>query len=173
MDDPVTHFNVGLLMARTGRLDGAVAAYQRALERDPLLSDARSNLATTFARQGRIDRAVAELQRVLVDQPENLLARTNLGLLRLEQGRTAEAAREFEAALRVDPSFGPAAEALRSIGRDRANPLGLTRFYYAVLDRSGGRLYTSSSTWEICFRSAKRIRPRARLAAQSRRLCLN
>ena len=80
-----------------------------------LLSDARSNLATTFARQGRPDRAIAELQRVLIDQPENLLARTNLGLLRLEQGRTAEAAREFEAALRVDPAFGPAAEALRSI----------------------------------------------------------
>lgn len=115
VDDPVTHFNVGLLMARTGRLDGAVAAYQRALERDPRLSDARSNLATTFARQGRPDRAIAELQRVLADQPDNLLARTNLGLLRLQQGLSAEAAREFEAALRVDPAFEPAAEALRSL----------------------------------------------------------
>jgi len=115
VDDPVTHFNVGLLMARTGRVDAAIAAYRRALERDPLLSDARSNLATTLARQGRTDQAIAELRRVLIDQPENLLARTNLGLLRLEQGRPAEAAREFEAALRVDPTFAPAAEALRSI----------------------------------------------------------
>lgn len=121
IDDPVTHFNVGLLMARTGRLDRAVASYRRALERDPLLSDARSNLAATYVRQGRMDQAAGELLRVLADEPENPLARANLGLLRLQQGRTAEAARELEAALRIDPSIGPAAEALRSI---RGAPAG-------------------------------------------------
>lgn len=119
LDDPITHFNLGLLMARTGRLEGAIAAYQRALERDPLLGDARINLATAFARQGRIDQAAAELGRVLAAQPENVLARTNLGLLRLQQGRLAEAERELAAALAVDPTFAPAAEALRSMGAAR------------------------------------------------------
>jgi tetratricopeptide (TPR) repeat protein len=88
VDDAVTHFNVGLVMARTGRLDQAAAAYGRALERDPMFSDARANLATVFARQGRLDRAVQELQRVLAHDPENALARNNLEAVRaMQSGR--------------------------------------------------------------------------------------
>ena len=86
VDDAITHFNFGLLMARTGRLDEAIAAYGRALEREPTLSDARTNLATVFARQGRLDRAVQELERVLSYDPANTLARTNLQVIRDIQG---------------------------------------------------------------------------------------
>jgi tetratricopeptide (TPR) repeat protein len=88
VDDAVTHFNIGLMMARTGRLDQAALAYGRALERDPLLNDARSNLATVYARQGRLDRAIAELERVLSHDPANALARTNLDVVRsMQAGR--------------------------------------------------------------------------------------
>ena len=88
VDDAVTHFNIGLMLARTGRLEEAATAYRRALERDPLLNDARSNLATVFARQGRLDRAVEELNRVLDNDPGNALARTNLDIIRdMQAGR--------------------------------------------------------------------------------------
>ena len=88
VDDAVTHFNVGLMMARTGRLDQAAVAYTRALERDPMLSDARGNLATVYARQGRLDRAVQELERILAYDPENVLARNNLEAVRsMQSGR--------------------------------------------------------------------------------------
>ena len=88
VDDAVTHFNVGLLMARAGRLDEAIAAYGRALEREPTLSDARSNLATVFARQGRLDRAVQELERALSYDPANTLALKNLQVIRdIQAGR--------------------------------------------------------------------------------------
>ena len=88
VDDAVTHFNVGLLMARTGRLDQAAAAYTRALDRDPMFSDARANLATVLARQGLLDRAAQELQRILAYDPENALARNNLDAVRaIQRGR--------------------------------------------------------------------------------------
>jgi tetratricopeptide (TPR) repeat protein len=88
VDDAVTHFNVGLMMARTGRLDQAAAAYTRALERDAMLSDARVNLATIYARQRRFDRAIQELERVLAYDPENALARNNLDAVRaMQSGR--------------------------------------------------------------------------------------
>ena len=88
VDDAVTHFNVGLLMARTGRPDQAAAAYGRALDRDPMFSDARANLATVFARQGRLDLAVRELERILAYDPENVLARNNLEAVRtMRSGR--------------------------------------------------------------------------------------
>ena len=94
VDDAITHFNLGLLLARTGRLDEAIAAYGRALEREPTLTDARSNLATVYARQGRLDRAVQELNRVLEQDPGNALARANLDILRgpgtRDQARTKD-----------------------------------------------------------------------------------
>jgi tetratricopeptide (TPR) repeat protein len=117
LDDPVTHYNMGLLLALTGRLDEAVTEYEKALERDPMHSDARTNLATVFARQGRLDRASSELSRLLEHDPENAAARTNLGLVLLQQGRHAQARVQLEEALRLDPRLTPAAEALKEIVR--------------------------------------------------------
>jgi tetratricopeptide (TPR) repeat protein len=116
LDDPVTHYNMGLLFARTNRLDDAVAEYEKALERDPMHSDARSNLAAALARQGRLDRAAAELRRLLEHDPENAGARTNLGLVLLQQGHREQARVQLEEALRLNPQLTPAVDALRALG---------------------------------------------------------
>jgi tetratricopeptide (TPR) repeat protein len=116
LDDPTTHYNLGVLLAMTGRLDDAIAQYQRALDRDPQYSDARSNLATALARRGDIARAARELAAVVASDPENALARTNLGLLRLQQGQTAAAVRELEEALRLAPGLPSAVEGLAAAG---------------------------------------------------------
>jgi tetratricopeptide (TPR) repeat protein len=115
LDDPITHFNMGLLLARTNRLDGAIAEYEQALSLDPMHSDARTNLAAALARQGKLDRAGRELARLLEHDPENAGARTNLGLVLLQQGRSADAMSQFEEALRLDPGLTPAREALDSL----------------------------------------------------------
>jgi tetratricopeptide (TPR) repeat protein len=115
LDDPVTHFNMALLLARTNRLDEAVAEYEKALERDPMHSDARTNLAAVLARQGKLDRAARELKFLLEHDPENAGARTNFGLVLLQQRRFADARGQFEEALRLDPGLTPAREALDSI----------------------------------------------------------
>jgi tetratricopeptide (TPR) repeat protein len=116
LDDPVTHFNLALLLALTNRPDEAVTEYERALERDPMHSDARTNLAAALARQGKLDRAARELKFLLEHDPENAGARTNLGLVLLQQGRFADARGQFEEALRLDPGLTPAREALESVG---------------------------------------------------------
>jgi tetratricopeptide (TPR) repeat protein len=118
IDDPVTHYNLGLLMAVTGRPHEAVKEYELALERDPANSDARGNLAAALVRLGQLDRASRELARVLEYDSENPTARTNLGLVLLQQGRQGAAVEQFRYALRIDPGFAPAAEALRSLPLD-------------------------------------------------------
>lgn len=122
LDDPVTHFNLGLLFAVTGRAEQAIAAYQRALERDPGHGDARMNLAAVFARLGDMDRAARELTRVVGDDPENAVARTNLGLVLLDQGQAQAAAAHLREALRLDPRLVPAAEALASLSGGTSVP---------------------------------------------------
>lgn len=115
LDDPVTHYNMGLLLAVTGRLDDAVQEYERALERDPSHGDARGNLAIALVRQGKLDRAVAELGTLVQNDPDNAGAHTNLGLVLLQQGRADQARAELEAALRLKPDIPQAVEALRSM----------------------------------------------------------
>jgi tetratricopeptide (TPR) repeat protein len=117
LDDPISHYNLGLLFAVTGRVDEAIAEYERALERDPGDVTARSNLAAAFVRKGELRRAVQELQRVLAIDAENPLALTNLGLVRVQQGDVAGARRALTEALRLDPGLEPAAEALKSLPR--------------------------------------------------------
>jgi tetratricopeptide (TPR) repeat protein len=117
LDDPVTHYNMGLLMSVTGRLDEAAKEYARALMLDPMHVDARGNLAIVLARQGRLDGAVRELTTVVERDPENASARTNLGLILLQQGRAEQARPQLEEALRLDPTLAPAAEALQTITR--------------------------------------------------------
>ncbi len=116
LDDPVTHYNMGLLLALTGRVNEAIQEYESALERDPMHSDARTNLAAALARQGRLDRAAAELRRLLEHDPENAGARTNLGLVLLQQGHREQARAQLEEALKLNPQLAPAAEALRELG---------------------------------------------------------
>jgi tetratricopeptide (TPR) repeat protein len=114
-DDPITHYNLGLLLSLTGRLDQAIAQYEKALDRDAGHSEARMNLAAALVRRGQVDRASRELVRLVNDDPENAVARTNLGLLLAQQGQTARARAELTEALRLDPSLGPASRALADL----------------------------------------------------------
>jgi tetratricopeptide (TPR) repeat protein len=117
IDDPQTHYNLGLLLSITNRAGEAIAEYQKALARDPMHADARLNMATALARQGRMDLALGELTRLVDQDPDNAVARTNLGVVLIQQGRVEQARAQLEAALRVDPGLAPAREALESIGR--------------------------------------------------------
>jgi tetratricopeptide (TPR) repeat protein len=114
-DDPITRFNLGLLLVTTGRVDEGIREYERALERDPMYSDARGNLAAALARRGDIVRATSELAFVVEHDPDNALARTNLGLLLMTRGRTQDAAVQLEEALRLAPGMTAASEALDAI----------------------------------------------------------
>ena len=80
-DDGLTHYNLALLLAITGRVPEAIEHYRQALERNPADSNARINLATALARQGRVAEAVTELRRVVAADPDNELARINLSTL--------------------------------------------------------------------------------------------
>jgi tetratricopeptide (TPR) repeat protein len=117
LDDAVSHYNLGFLLARVGRLQEAVAEYQRALDREPENVEARSNLATVLVRQGKLDGAARQLGRALEIDPDNASAHTNLGVVLAQQGRFEPAAREFKEAVRLDPGQAQARAALQTLER--------------------------------------------------------
>jgi DNA-binding transcriptional MerR regulator len=89
-------------------LDEAEALYQRALELDPWLAIAYTNLGNIRFRRGDEDAAEELYKKALsLDgaQPE---AQYNLGYVMLERGRPAEAVDFFKGAIASDPRFADA-----------------------------------------------------------------
>ena len=92
LDDATTHYNLGLLMAMTGRPDQAEREYRRAIAIDPAHADARGNLAPLLVRMGRPAEAVRELRQLVADDPENVAALTNLGVVLIAAGESSGSA---------------------------------------------------------------------------------
>ena len=89
-------------------IDEAESLYRRALEIDPWLAIAYTNLGNICFRKSDEVQAEALYRKALeidATQPE---AQYNLGYLMLENGRAAEAINFFKGAIRSDPRFADA-----------------------------------------------------------------
>ncbi|HEX7481419.1 MAG TPA: tetratricopeptide repeat protein [Polyangiales bacterium] len=105
----------------------AEAAYLRAVELDPSLSNAFTNLGNLMFKRGQLPQAEQFYARALAvdaDQPEALY---NLGFLLYDRCEIGQAVASFERALTSDPSFADAhfnlAMAYQDLGQsDKARP---------------------------------------------------
>jgi Flp pilus assembly protein TadD len=69
-----------------GRLDEAVAAYQRAIASDASLAIAWNGLAMVLERKGDLDGAIAAAQRLVELEPEEALGHTSLSRFYQQKG---------------------------------------------------------------------------------------
>jgi predicted CXXCH cytochrome family protein len=99
-----------------GKHAEAIAAFERALAKDPSLPKARYNLAQAFEAAGQIDRARAAYEQA-GDFPE---ARYALGNLLRRSGDLTEAIRQYRRALALRPTYTDAHINLGSIYADQA-----------------------------------------------------
>ena len=86
----------------------AEAAYKRAIELDPSLSNAFTNLGNLMYRRGKLPEAESYYARALQLDPDQPEAFYNLGFLSFERGDPAAAVLNFKRALQSDPSFADA-----------------------------------------------------------------
>ncbi len=91
-----------------GRIDEAVARYDRALSADPEYADAHNNLAVALLTLGRIDEAAPHFERALVLKPASADAHNNLGNWLAEQGKLDQALKHFERAIAIRPDYAEA-----------------------------------------------------------------
>ena len=108
---------LSLTAAQLGRADEAMSAASRAAtlaNGDPKVfiqvGRAMMLLQNVAAADGYLARA-AELE------PSNLEAITRLGIVKAAAGHMADAAQQFRKALSIDPTYGPAKQALEKVGR--------------------------------------------------------
>jgi tetratricopeptide (TPR) repeat protein len=113
-------------------------AYEAALELDPGLAAAWTNLGGLLARMGDVEDAAEHFEQALRLDPEQDAARINLAALALQGGRTAEAAAGYREVLRRDPDcpeahYGLARALLQQGGKGEA--LAHLERFRAAVDR--------------------------------------
>ena len=91
-----------------GSYDAAEQAYRKAIELDPTLANALTNLGNLMFKRERMPEAEALYTRALKLDAEQPEAHYNLGFLLFERREVAAAVESFQRALSSDPSFADA-----------------------------------------------------------------
>jgi Flp pilus assembly protein TadD len=107
-NNDVAENNLGIVLLRQGRVDEAIARFQRAIQIRSQNAPAHDNLAKAFLRKGQLADAMVECRKLLEIQPENLEVRNILGTVLIQQGRIGEAIEQWQETLRRDPNNGNA-----------------------------------------------------------------
>lgn len=106
-------YRLGTLLAKTGQVPRARAAFEGALALDPSIAEAHNDLGTLLAEEGDLEGTVARFRQALAAMADYPDALNNLGYALLLGGREAEARPLYERALALQPDFP---EALNNLG---------------------------------------------------------
>jgi Flp pilus assembly protein TadD len=111
-----------LLYLELGRVDPAVAHFQRALAIKGPSAPAHYNLGTALTLGRQFDAAVYEYQQAIRIDPNYANAHNNLGNVYLAQGKVDEAIAEFREVVRLQPDSSSAKANLAAAQRRKPEP---------------------------------------------------
>jgi tetratricopeptide (TPR) repeat protein len=114
----LAHNNLGIVLAKSGRFDEAIAHGEEAVRLRPGFAEARSNLGLTLTEARRLPEAIGQLTEAVRLNPDLAGARLNLGRALLAAGRAQEAVMQLEQLLRLEPA---SPEARRNLAIARNN----------------------------------------------------
>lgn len=96
---------LGNVRVRQGRLDEAIAFYERSLRLQPRGAEAENNLGGVFGKMGQKAEARNHLLRAEELDPEYADSYGNMGQLLMLEGRLPEAIDQFQHALQLNPDY--------------------------------------------------------------------
>jgi tetratricopeptide (TPR) repeat protein len=101
----LVHNNLGMTLAVHGRVDEAIAYFQKSLAINPENTEAHYNLGIALADRGQFDDAIAHYRKALEIKPDYAEAHSNLGAVLAIRGQFDEAIAHFQKALAIKPDF--------------------------------------------------------------------
>jgi tetratricopeptide (TPR) repeat protein len=139
--DPRAEMQRGMRLAERGDIEGAIAAHEAALARDPSLAQAHSNLISLYGRTARWDRAEEHYRRVVALGVNLGDAHYDYGVLLGLQEKWEPAAAAYRRALAVNPAHAQAHNNLgQLLERQRAFDDAAREYQLAVEREPGFRL---------------------------------
>ena len=103
--DDLSLLRAGKAFAAGGDYEGAVRALKKALEINPLNTEAHVELGFALLSLGNLEKATVHYEEVLRLDPRDYRAHNDLGAIRLRQGKLEEAREHFWNALRLSPRY--------------------------------------------------------------------
>src|SRR5580700_10744451 len=85
------HYYAGIDLFGEGKLDEAIAEYERAIALDPKFADALHGLAQAYYAKEDFDRAIEIARRIVALDPDDILAWTAISRAYQRKGRVPEA----------------------------------------------------------------------------------
>lgn len=105
--------NLALRYHQAGKLNEAIASYQRALAINPNIAEAHYNLGIIFWKQGRPGEAISSFRSAIAADPNDAYSYYNLANMLQGQGRMDEAIASYQRAIAINPNY---AEAHNNLG---------------------------------------------------------
>jgi tetratricopeptide (TPR) repeat protein len=118
-EEAVERNNLGVGLLGHGKIDAAIAQFQRAIGLDSKYFPAYLNLAYAYERADRIDEAIAAYREAINFEPGNFFARNNLGVLYDKKGQYDSAIVELENALKIEPANAMALKNLETAKKNQ------------------------------------------------------
>ena len=91
-----------------GKLDEAIASYNKALSLKPDYAEASYNMGNAFKDKGKLDEAIASYNKALSLKPDYAEAYNNIGNAFKDQGKFGEAIESYNKSLSLKPNNAPA-----------------------------------------------------------------
>lgn len=107
--------SLGIIYARSGKLEDAIKLWRYAMEIDPSYVHLYNNLGSALKQNGRREEARI-VYRTGLTKASSYWIYYNLGLLEKDEGNMVPAANCFKACLAANPSFQPAINQLHELG---------------------------------------------------------
>ncbi len=104
----IKHYNRGVELHQTGFLNQAVEEYKAAIESDPTLLEAYTNLGLIYSFQRSYAKAIDAFNKALELKPKDTTALNGLATVLYARGRVEEAMTKWKEAIDINPRFASA-----------------------------------------------------------------
>ena len=101
-DKPRQYYNLGVVLARNGKLDDAIQQYRTALKFKPDYIGVYYNLGNAYARKGDTEHAIYNYRKALQFDPDFFKSYYNIAKMLFNQGKIGEAIQNYQKALSIN-----------------------------------------------------------------------
>ena len=150
--------NLGLLLAKTGRVHESIVHFRKTIELNPEMAENYANLADALVALGRFEKAIDNYGKALEIQPDSARFNDSMARMMVSRGEMEKAAAHFTKTLETDPDYPGARQALEGVRQadmeisrlkaaikaspnDPDGPLKLAKLYQQLSNKDGAIKY--------------------------------
>lgn len=107
-NDPNTYNNRGIISARNGEYEAAIAQFTWAFQRNPVFVEAYYNRALVYVAIGQLGQAALDFTKVVEIKPKSIEGYINRGRIYIDINQYDQAISDFTRIIEIDPASGEA-----------------------------------------------------------------